>query len=117
MEEGTEGGSRGTGQVTDMRLEVTKDDNQGREKTCGDAEAGGRPDGEGLTGGTPQHWLDTLPFRSFNGEGAAKQSVAWHLQVWAMGTDRTARLHGPGFCWILWAGGESGASKKVRVGF
>lgn len=32
VEEGTEGGSQGTRQVTDMRTEVTKDDNKGREK-------------------------------------------------------------------------------------
>lgn len=31
-EEGTEGGSQGTRQVTDMRIEVTKDANKGREK-------------------------------------------------------------------------------------
>lgn len=49
VEEGTEGGSRGTGQVTDTRLEVAKDDNQGRAETGGDAEAGGRPDGGDLT--------------------------------------------------------------------
>lgn len=64
MEEGTEGGSRRTGQVTDMGLEVTKDDNQGREPAL-DAEAGGWPDGEDLSGGTKQRGLDTLPFCCF----------------------------------------------------
>ena len=71
-----------------------------------------------LAGPNSAVWTLFLSAAFFNGEGAGKQSVAWHLQAWATGT---ARLHEPdrgmGFCWILWDGGESGASKKARVGF
>lgn len=105
------------GQVTDMRAEVTQDDNKGREEPAGTQ---GRAAGQMLRVGLAQpngKDLHTSPSCSFYREGTERPDVAWHQGAWLTGRGKSGlhRRQG-GLSLDSVTGWESRASKKGEWG-